>query len=116
MLRRFAVAVAAGISLVPAVASAAPPVVLPALVAAAPVLVEDWWEREGHVEELRDRYWHLSPVERARYDEIQGEIDRLEWKRAHDGDRYEARRIFEHVLQLRHEQHHILRWAEAERR
>lgn len=116
MFRRFAIAVAAGLCLSSPLASAAPGLPVGPELGAPMTLAQDWWERDGHADELRDRYWHLPPPERARYDDLQGKIDRLEWQREHDGDRYEARRIFETIEQLRREQRHILRWGEADRR
>lgn len=117
MSRRIALAFAAGLCLVAPVAAAAAPVLPMGPEHVAPVTpAQDWWEREGHADELRERYWRLPPPERARYDQLQDEINHLEWRREHDGDRYEARRMFEHIEQLRHEQRRILRWGEGDRR
>jgi hypothetical protein len=54
-----------------------------------------WWEQEGRQEELRERYWRLSPPERYRYNQLEAQIRDL-WFRQE---------------QLRREQRRILRWG-----
>jgi hypothetical protein len=54
-----------------------------------------WWEQEGRVDELRDRYWHLPPRERFRYNQLEAQIRDLEFRQQ----------------QLRREQRRILRWG-----
>jgi hypothetical protein len=99
----------------PVVGSAAP--ALPDVNAGgrpAVTLAQGWWEHEGRYEELRERYWRLPPRERARYNDLQLQIDRLE-RRQHrefrEGDRPEAREIAERIEHLRREQQRILRYG-----
>ncbi|HKF70752.1 MAG TPA: hypothetical protein VKB68_03305, partial [Stellaceae bacterium] len=54
-----------------------------------------WWEQEGRQDELRERYWRLSPPERYRYNQLEAQIRDL-WVRQQ---------------QLRQEQRRILRWG-----
>ena len=56
---------------------------------------QGWWEQEGRVDELRDRYWHLPPRERFRYNQLEAQIRDLEFRQQ----------------QLRREQRRILRWG-----
>ncbi len=56
---------------------------------------QGWWEQSGRSDELRDRYWHLSPRERYRYDQLEGQIRDLQARQE----------------QLRREQRRILRWG-----
>ena len=87
----------AALSLLPAVGSASP-------VAANPMQLAQyqygqqppgWWEQEGHGDELRDRYNHLPPRERFRYDQLESQIRDLQGRQE----------------QLRREQRRILRWG-----
>jgi hypothetical protein len=91
----------AALSLLPAVASAAP--------ATGPSMPGDtsvelaqyappppgWWEQSGRGDELRDRYWHLPPRERYHYDQLEQQIRDLQARQD----------------QLRREQRRILRWG-----
>jgi hypothetical protein len=56
---------------------------------------QGWWEQEGRPDELRDRYWHLPPRERFRYNQLEAQIRDLEFRQQ----------------QLRREQRRILRWG-----
>lgn len=56
---------------------------------------QGWWEREGRVDELRERYWRLPPPQRARYDYLEAGI------RA----RQEA------IDRARREQYQLLHWG-----
>ena len=91
----------AALSLLPAVASAAPAIATDASPADTAVLLaqggppQGWWEREGRPDELRDRYWHLPPRERFRYDQLEQQIRELQAREE----------------QLRREQRRILRWG-----
>ena len=97
----------AALSLLPSVGSAAP-AALPnqpttsaplLLVQGGPVVVQGgppgWWEQESRQDELRERYWRLSPPERYRYNQLEAQIRDL-WFRQE---------------QLRREQRRILRWG-----
>jgi hypothetical protein len=92
----------AALSLVPLVGSAAPVAMVPTLPSDTSVLLAQggppeggWWEREGRPDDLRERYWHLPPPERYRYNQLEQQIRELQ-------DRQE---------QLRREQRRILRWG-----
>ncbi len=54
-----------------------------------------WWEQSGRPDDLRDRYWHLPPRERYRYDQLEAQIRDLQARQD----------------QLRREQRRILRWG-----
>ncbi len=92
----------AALSLLPAVASAAPPAVPPAPSDNTSVLPAQyqqppgWWEQSGHADDLRGRYWQLNPRQRYRYDQLEGQIRDLEARQE----------------QLRREQQRILRWGD----
>lgn len=120
MSRHHAFFIAAAIGLSPAVGLATP-VAVPAPQSGAPkvTLVQGWWEQEGHERELRERYLHLPPAERLRYDQIQDEINRLEWRRDHElraGEGREAHEVVDRIEYLRREEHRILRWGEFDHR
>lgn len=91
----------AALSLLPAVSSAAPGVTPSMASSGTAVLLaqggppQGWWEREGRPEELRDRYWRLSPRERFRYDQLEQQVRDLQAREE----------------QLRREQRRILRWG-----
>jgi hypothetical protein len=90
----------AALSLLPAVASAAPATTLRPSSDAAVLLAQGgpppgWWEQEGHGDELRDRYWRLPPRERFRYDQLEAQIRDLQARQE----------------QARREQRRILRWG-----
>jgi len=90
----------AALSLLPAVASAAPAITAnPASADAAVLLAQGgppgWWEQEGHADELRERYWRLPPPERYRYNQLEQQIRDLQSRQE----------------QLREEQRRILRWG-----
>jgi hypothetical protein len=53
-----------------------------------------WWEQSGRPDDLRDRYWHLGPRDRYRYDQLESQIRDLQARQE----------------QLRREQRRILRW------
>ena len=63
----------------------------------APVftLIGGWWEQENRTD-APDRYWHLNPADRKRYDEAQARIERRH-KRYHlnDYDRRDDRDLTE---------------------
>ncbi len=89
----------AALSLLPAVASAAPtaPAGDPsAQLAQYQPPPPGWWEQSGRGDELRDRYWHLPPRERYRYDQLEAQIRDLEARQQ----------------QLRRDQRRILRWGD----
>ena len=95
----------AALSLLPAVGSAAPAVPRSpspgdSSVVLAQYVVQGgppgWWEQEGRQDELRERYWHLPPRERFRYDQLEAQVRDL-WIRQQ---------------QLRREQRRILRWGD----
>lgn len=86
----------AAAGLLPAVASAAPadtPQQLAQYQSAPPP--GGWWEQTGRGDELRDRYWRLSPRERYRYDQLEQQIRDLQARQE----------------QLRRDQRRILRWG-----
>jgi hypothetical protein len=60
---------------------------------------EGWWEREHRVEQAREHYWHLSPRERDRYNDLQAEINELRQRREE---------IEERLHRAEREQHRIL--------
>ncbi|HEV3174580.1 MAG TPA: hypothetical protein VGZ72_01245 [Stellaceae bacterium] len=91
----------AALSLLPAVASAAP-ATMPSMPAGDPSALlaqggppPGWWEQEGRPDDLRDRYWHLPPRERFRYDQLEAQIRDLQARQE----------------QARREQRRILRWG-----
>jgi len=89
----------AAVSLLPAVASAAP--ATGPSVDTSVQLVQyyqqqpGWWEQEGRPDELRERYWQLSPPQRYRYNQLEAQIRDLQARQE----------------QLRREQRRILRWG-----
>jgi hypothetical protein len=91
----------AALSLLPAVASAAPATTSSTPASDSAVLLvqggppQGWWEQEGHGDELRNRYWHLPPRERFRYDHLEQQIRDMQARQE----------------QLRREQRHILQWG-----
>jgi len=91
----------AAVSLLPAVVSAAP-ATSPAPSGSASVLLvqggpppQGWWEQSGHPDDLRDRYWHLNPRQRYRYDQLEAQIRDLRARQE----------------QLRREQQRMLHWG-----
>ena len=92
----------AALSLLPAATWAAPAMVPNSSPADRAVLLaqggppQGWWEQEGHGPELRDRYWHLPPRERFRYDQLEQQVRDLQARQE----------------QLRREQRRILRWGD----
>ena len=101
----FAWLAVAALSLLPSLVSAAPAV--PPNTSSAPdsaLLAQyqppppppGWWEQSGRGDELRDRYWHLPPRARYRYDQLEGQIRDLQARQE----------------QLRREQRRILRWGD----
>ena len=96
----FASLAIAALSLLPAVASAAP-ATGPATAGDTSVELaqyqppQGWWEQSGRSDDLRDRYWHLRPRERYHYDQLEQQIRDLEARQE----------------QLRREQRRILRWG-----
>ena len=90
----------AALSLLPAVASAAPAIMPNSASVNSHVLLAQggppgWWEQEGHADELRERYWRLPPPERYRYNQLEQQIRDLQARQD----------------QLREEQRRILRWG-----
>jgi hypothetical protein len=89
----------AAVSLLPAVASAAP-ATSPA--GNTPELLAQyqqqpgWWEQSGRGDEIRERYWRLPPRERYRYDQLEAQIRDLQARQE----------------QLRRDQRRILRWGD----
>ncbi|HKX07063.1 MAG TPA: hypothetical protein VJN67_02670 [Stellaceae bacterium] len=55
-----------------------------------------WWEQSGRVDDLRNRYWQLSPRQRYRYDQLEQQIRGLQARQE----------------QLRRDQRRILRWGD----
>ena len=91
----------AAVSLLPAVASAAPATSPPGDTSQLAQYQPSppppgWWEQTGRGDDLRQRYWHLPPRERYRYDQLEQQIRDLEARQQ----------------QLRREQRRILRWAD----
>ena len=78
----------------PAVPSSAPPADSTLLAQFQPT--QGWWEQSGRGDDLRDRYWHLSPRQRFRYDQLEQQIRDLQARQE----------------QLRREQRRILRWGD----
>jgi hypothetical protein len=88
----------AAVSLLPAVASAAPatgPVGNTSELLAQYQQPPGWWEQSGRGDEARDRYWRLSPPQRRRYDDLEA------WIRQKQAQIESARR----------EQRQLLRWS-----
>ena len=92
----------AAVSLLPAVASAAPgtnPAGDTADLLAQYQQYQQppgWWEQSGRGDELRQRYWRLPPQERYRYDQLENQIRDLQARQE----------------QLRRDQRRILRWGD----
>lgn len=106
---------AIAITLFPLVAAAAPG---DSPVSDAPshaVRAIGWWEQEHREDSFRDRYWHLRPEQRARYDQLEFQIRRLQERQRHEireGDRREYYGIAAQIEQMRREQYRILRFWE----
>jgi hypothetical protein len=100
-MRAFSASLAiVALSLLPATVSAAP-TTTPAGDAAVQVAQYQppppgWWEQSGRGDELRDRYWHLPPRARNRYDQLEQQIRSLQAQQE----------------QMRREQRRILRWGD----
>jgi hypothetical protein len=93
----------AALGLLPSLASAAPAVLSSTSLAPESTLLAQyqptppgWWEQSGRGDELRDRYWHLPPRARYRYDQLESQIRDLQARQE----------------QLRREQRRILRWGD----
>jgi hypothetical protein len=90
------------VGLLPSLASAGPAVPSSASPASESTLLvqyqppQGWWEQSGRRDDLRDRYWHLPPRQRYRYDQLEQQIRDLQARQE----------------QLRHEQRRILRWGD----
>lgn len=116
MSRIFVSLCSAMVALFPLVATAAPD--FPAAPASVPshvVRVQGWWEEEHREDAFRDRYWHLPPEQRVRYDQLEFQIRRLQERQRHEireGDRREYYRVSEQIEQMRREQYRILRFWE----
>lgn len=79
------------------------------------VPVQGWWEQERRHESFRDRYWQLPPEQRARYDQLEFQIRRLQERQRHEireGDRREYYGIAARIEQMRREQYRIMRFWE----
>lgn len=77
--------------------------------------VDGWWEQEHRADNFRDRYWQLPPEQRARYDQLEFQIRRLQDRQRHEareGDRREYYQISEQIEQMRREQYRIMRFWE----
>lgn len=90
----------AAVSLLPAAASAAP-ATSPAgdtsqQLAQYQPSPGGWWEQSGRGDDLRNRYWQLSPRQRYRYDQLEQQIRDLQARQE----------------QLRRDQRRILRWGD----
>lgn len=91
----------AAVSLLPAVASAAPTTTPSDTTLLAQYQQQQyqqppgWWEQEGRPDELRQRYWQLPPPQRYRYNQLEQQIRDLQARQD----------------QLRREQRRILRWG-----
>jgi hypothetical protein len=100
------------IALFPLAAVAAPD--FPPAPAAAPshlVRVQGWWEEEHREDAFRDRYWHLPPGQRERYDQFEFRIRQLQERQRHEireGDRRDYYELTEQIEQMRREQYRIL--------
>lgn len=91
----------AALAVLPLAGSAAPVTVPPLDSSNARIVTvqgqeQGWWEREGKPDELRDRYWHLPPPERARYNQMEQEIRQLQAR----------------IDQLHRQQRRMLRWGD----
>jgi len=93
----------AALSLLPAVASAAP-ATTPSMPSGNGLVLpvqgfqqrEGWWEQSGRPDDARQRYWQLGPRERYRYNQLEAQIRDLQAREE----------------QLRREQQRILRWGD----
>ena len=107
MLRILKPVLGAVIALAPMAAHAATaPQVIP---------VQGWWEDEHREASFRDRYWHLPPQQRARYDQLEFQIHRAEDRLRHEareGDRREYVQVSAQIEHMRREQYRILRFWE----
>ena len=103
------------IALVPLAAVAAPSLPAPAAGPNHVVQVEGWWEQEHREDAFRDRYWHLPPPQRERYDQLEFRIRQLQERQRHEireGDRREFYEISEQIEDMRREQYRILHFWE----
>jgi hypothetical protein len=113
MRRTFSTLIVTAIAMSPIAAIAAPhdrPV--PAAIAGPIVPVQGWWEQEHREDSFRDRYWHLPPEQRARYDRLEFQIRRSQERLRHEareGDRREYYGVVAQIEQMRREQYRILR-------
>lgn len=116
MPRIFKPLLTAAIALFPLIAVAAPPhALMPSVTPGHIVPVQGWWEQEHREDSFRDRYWHLPPEQRMRYDRLEFQIRQAQERLRHEareGDRREYYRVVAQIEQMRREQYRILRFWE----
>jgi hypothetical protein len=103
------------IALFPLAAVAAPAYPPPSAPSHAAIAQAGWWEEEHREGTFRDRYWHLSPEQRAHYDRLEFQIHRDQERLSHEareGDRREYYQVSAQIEQMRREQYRILHFWE----